>query len=439
MNIIDLFSGAGGLTEGFHKYGNHIIAQVEKDKWACETLKTRAIYYYLKHHNDLELYFEYLSQKSDYRKIDSNRQFIYNKYPVLQEKINKEIINKKFGDPFIDSEASAIQEIINSIHEAKIYNKVQDVDLIIGGPPCQSFSLVGRGRMGESVINDPRNMLFLYYKDIVNEFKPKAFIFENVPGILNAKKGEVFQQIKKEFKKIGYELLSGNSLNDLENILNFSDYGVLQHRKRVLLFGFRTDLKYSYPNFSDYKIDWKIPMNTLSAISDLPILLPGQGKDDQVVPYNATYELNDYQSLMRENSIGIMSHKARNIRETDRQIYKIAIEKSLNGAQLIYSQLPETLKTHKNQNSFLDRFKVHKIDSLPHTVVAHISKDGHYNIHPDIEQMRSFTVREAARIQSFPDNFKFEGPRTAQFVQVGNAVPPLMSEIIAQSLNEIIK
>ncbi|MCI1696639.1 DNA cytosine methyltransferase [Aneurinibacillus aneurinilyticus] len=439
MNVIDLFSGAGGLTEGFHKNGYRVVAQVEKDRWACETLKTRAIYYYLKERNDLDIYFQYLRLGAGYRNIEACRRLIYEKYPELEEKLSIEIINKKFGQPEVDPEATEITEIITSIHSAAEYNDVTEIDLIIGGPPCQSFSLVGRGRMRDAVLDDPRNMLFLYYKDIVNEFRPKAFIFENVPGILSAKKGAVFKQIKEEFSGIGYTLLSGHSENDKENILDFADYGVLQHRKRVLLFGYRSELNYHYPDFGEYKLEWNCPKSTMTAISDLPGLEPGKGEDFSVAPYPSLLGLNDYQCLMREDSIGILNHKARPIQEKDREIYKIAIERANNGLQLNYKELPEKLKTHNNQSSFLDRFKVHKMDSLPHTVVAHISKDGHYNIHPDLKQARSFTVREAARIQSFPDNFKFEGPRTAQYIQVGNAVPPLMSGMIAQSLFNFLR
>ncbi|CAM3505119.1 MULTISPECIES: DNA cytosine methyltransferase [Saccharibacillus] len=434
MNIIDLFSGAGGLTEGFHQHGHNIIAQVEKDPWACETLRTRSIYYFLKGQNDLQMYYYYLNEATNYRNIEANREIIYKKYPDLKPLLDRGILNKKFGAPHIDQEATAINEIINSIHEALLYKQINEVDLIIGGPPCQSFSLVGRGRMREAVRNDPRNMLFLYYKDIVNEFRPRAFIFENVPGILNAQKGAVFSQIQSEFNEIGYTLKSGISENHTKNIIDFADYGVFQHRKRVLLFGYRNDHALAYPDFSGVKRQWSAPVNTLSAISDLTTLKPGEGEDLKVTNYAEDTKLNDYQKFMREDSIGIINHKARSLLKTDQEIYRIAIRAAENGIQLDYRNLPDTLRTHRNQTSFLDRFKVHRANDIPHTVVAHISKDGHYNIHPDILQSRSFTVREAARIQGFPDNFRFEGPRTAQYVQVGNAVPPLMSEVIAKSM-----
>jgi len=177
-----------------------------------------------------------------------------------------------------------------------------------------------------------------------------------------------------------------------------------------------------------------------NVIGDLPSLSPGEGEDLKLIEYplQNNSELSEYQKKMRENSMGIMNHKARAVRDHDRMIYRIAIEYSNQGIQLKYNELPNDLKTHQNEESFLDRFKVHNWNEIPHTIVAHIAKDGHYNIHPDIKQARSLTVREAARIQGFPDNYKFEGPRTAQFVQVGNAVPPIMSRVIAKAVKHLL-
>ena len=274
----------------------------------------------------------------------------------------------------------------------------------------------------------------------MKEFQPKVFVFENVPGILTAKQGEIFTKIQEEFDKIGYTILSGNNSEHKKNIIDFSEFGVFQNRKRVILIGFNKEFNYPYPDFSCFAESWKETKTTKNAISDLPPLLPGQGEDLRFIEYplQSDNELSEYQKKMRKNSIGIFNHKARNIRELDRRIYEIAIDYSNRGMQLKYNELPEDLKTHHNENSFLDRFKVHNWNETPHTIVAHIAKDGHYNIHPDIMQLRSLTVREAARIQGFPDNYKFEGPRTAQFIQVGNAVPPIMSRVIAKSVKQLL-
>lgn len=440
MIVIDLFSGAGGLSEGFYEEGFKIVAQIEKEKWACETLKTRLIYHYLLKNNDLELYFEFLRKSSNYKTLNEDRKFIFKKYPELEEKIKYVILNKKFGNPANDKEATSSSEMIKEISISLRYNDATNVDLIIGGPPCQAYSVIGRSRLKESAEKDSRNYLFYYYLSIVKEFQPKAFVFENVPGILTAKNGLIFSLIQEEFDKIGYTILSGKNKDHKKNIIDFSDYGVFQSRKRVLLFGFKKEYGFPYLDLTRFAESWKESKNTKNAIGDLPPLLPGQGEDLKLMEYSSQNynELSEYQKKMRENSIGVLNHKARKIRKIDQEIYKLAIELSNKGLQLKYNELPNDLKTQKNEVSFLDRFKVHNWYRIPHTIVAHIAKDGHYNIHPDIEQVRSLTVREAARIQGFPDNYKFEGPRTSQYVQVGNAVPPIMSRVIAKAVKQIL-
>ncbi|MBE2927673.1 DNA cytosine methyltransferase [Anoxybacillus flavithermus] len=440
MVVIDLFTGAGGLSEGFHEEGYKIVAQVEKEKWACETLKTRLMYHFLKRNHELELYFDFLRRSFNYKTLDQDRIMIFKKYPELKEKMHYEVLNRKFGNPVNDPEATSSSNIIKEIEVSLKYNKGTSVDLIIGGPPCQAYSLIGRSRLKEAANRDSRNYLFYYYLKIVEEFRPRAFVFENVPGILTAKNGKIFSVIQEEFDRIGYKILSGAHPQHKNNIIDFSDYGTFQRRNRVILFGFRTELNYSYPDFSRFTEHWNEEKNTRNVIGDLPFLLPGQGADLKLMEYPEQdgQELSEYQKKMRENSIGILNHKARPIQERDREIYRIAIEYSNQGIQLKYNELPENLKTHRNEQSFLDRFKVHNWNEVPHTIVAHIAKDGHYNIHPDIEQARSLTVREAARIQGFPDNYKFEGPRTAQFVQVGNAVPPIMSKVIAKAIKHLL-
>lgn len=437
MVAIDLFSGAGGLTEGFLSEGYKFVAHIEKDYWACETLKTRIMYYYLKEKDDIQTYYDYLKQLEDYEKVEEYRKKIYVKYPELERYLNQTVLNKKFGDPNDDNDATDINIIIKLIKSSMKKEKVDKIDVIIGGPPCQAYSIIGRSRMKEKVKKDNRNYLFYYYRDIVECFKPKMFIFENVPGIFTAMNGRIFKEIKKEFLKIGYELKTNREGENEECIKDTSKYGVYQIRKRVILFGYRKELKYEYPDIKKYALKFDEKITTENAISDLNPLQPGKGEDYKLLKYNSEPK-SKYQEYLRQDSIGIFNHKARKInQERDRKIYKIAIEKSEKGEQLYYSDLPNTLKTHKNQRSFSDRFKVHGKDEIPHTIVAHISKDGHYNIHPDKKQCRSLTVREAARIQSFPDNFVFEGPRTSQYIQVGNAVPPILSKAIAMSLKEL--
>ncbi len=438
MVVIDLFSGAGGLTEGFLSEGYEFVAHVEKEYWACETLKTRIMYYYLKEKNDIELYNEYLKSSDSYMQINKNREMIYTKYPELKEILETTVLNRKFGDTKEDDDATDTKQIIREIqYSMKKLNK-NKVDIIIGGPPCQAYSIIGRSRMKEKVKKDNRNYLFYYYLDIVKKFKPKMFIFENVPGIFTAMGGKIYKEIKEKFSEIGYEIKTGKSENEEENVKDTSKYGVYQTRKRVIIFGCQKKLKYDYPDIEKYSLKFDEKMTTENAIGDLKRLQPGEGEDRKLVSYSKKPQ-SKYQEYLRQDSIGILNHRAKSInQERDRKIYAIAIKKANKNQQLYYQDLPEDLKTHKNQKSFVDRFKVHAINEIPHTIVAHISKDGHYNIHPDVNQCRSLTVREAARIQSFPDNFLFEGPRTEQYIQVGNAVPPIFSKAIAKALKDYL-
>lgn len=438
MVVIDLFSGAGGLTEGFLSEGYKFVAHIEKEYWACETLKTRIMYYYLKEKNDLEMYNKYLLSSDDYNNIEENRKVVFEKYPELKEILNKTVLNKKFGDEKKDEEATDIKEIFKLIDTSMEYLNEKKIDLIIGGPPCQAYSVIGRSRMKEKVKEDERNYLFYYYRDIVKKYKPKMFIFENVPGIFTAQEGKIFDEISREFDKIGYELKVGNNEKREENLQEAINYSVYQTRKRVILFGVRKNLNYDYPNFTKYAKKFDEEINTKNAILDLNSLKDGEGYDRKVVKYKNQPQ-SKYEEYLRKDSIGILNHRARKLNSRDKKIYQMAIEKSTKNEKLYYDELPKNLKTHKNEKSFSDRFKVHGMYDIPHTIVAHISKDGHYNIHPDIKQCRALTVREAARIQSFPDNYLFEGPRTAQYVQVGNAVPPLLSKAIAKALKDIKK
>lgn len=232
------------------------------------------------------------------------------------------------------------------------------------------------------------------------------------------------KKIKAQLRRVGYEIEPKEQ--------NARVFGVLQNRRRMIIVGWKKGTNFSYPKFQDRTSDALVE----DLLNDLPKLVPGGGKD--ISDYRSG-EYSDYLRTMklRSDDDVLTLHKARPNKERDIEIYKKAIEawNDGKGSRLNYNSLPEELKTHKNRHSFVDRFKVVEgKDHYCHTMLAHISKDGHYFIHPDIEQHRSITVREAARIQSFPDNYFFEGPRTAQFVQIGNAVPPLMAKGIAEGI-----
>lgn len=414
-NFIDLFAGAGGLSEGFIQAGFAPIAHVEIEKSACNTIKTRAAYHYLKSINKYEIYVSYLKGEIDREEL----------YKNLPEKILNSIINIPIGE-------ENNQIIHKQIHQC-LGNK--KVDLIIGGPPCQAYSLVGRSRSKTKMEGDPRNYLFVQYAEYLEKYSPKMFVFENVLGLKSAKKGYYLNEMEKLFEEKGYQI----KLFTLEA----RNFGVLQNRKRIVILGWKKNKKFNIPNLEAFKIEHNFKVNDL--LKDLPKLKAGEGKDKYLKYRTETTEYLESKSL--RNGIDILTqHIARPHREQDKQIYKIAVQKwEKEQERLNYNDLPELLKTHQNRTSFYDRFKVVAAD-LPYsqTVVAHIAKDGHYYIHPDLKQNRSISVREAARLQSFPDDYYFEGEReganrTAAFKQIGNAVPPLMAKKIAEELFEMLE
>lgn len=406
MNYIDLFAGAGGLSEGFVRSGFTSIAHLEMDEHACDTLKTRIAYHYLKAKKQLDIYNTYLQEKI-------TKEELYSSIP--QEELDT-VICEKIGISTID----AIFEKINDLKKNK------KIDLIIGGPPCQAYSTVGRSRDSNRMKYDNRNYLFKYYADFLKKYKPEYFVFENVTGLLTA--GNYFEQMKTLFesKEVGYSISW--------QVLDAMNYGVMQKRKRVIVIGRRGNNKFEFPELEKTVNKWKIRSDLFA---DLPALKPGGG--GKIMHYQAglTNYLEKFE--IRNGVEFVTQHVTRPHNERDLSIYRIAIQKwLLNGERLKYPDLPEHLKTHKNQESFLDRFKVVNPDGCSHTVVAHIAKDGHYYIYPDLEQIRSLSIREAARIQSFPDDYYFEGGRSAAFRQIGNAVPPLMAKSIAVSIKKLL-
>jgi DNA (cytosine-5)-methyltransferase 1 len=409
MNFIDLFAGAGGLSEGFIRNNFTPLAHVEIDKYACSTLKTRMGYYFLKNNGNLNVYNQYTAGEIE-------RETFYSRIP---NEVRETVINQEISD-------STIEEIFNLIDKnIERMNKTK-VDIIIGGPPCQAYSLVGRSRDPYRKERDERNFLYKQYVKFLKRYKPKLFIFENVPGILNAAKGTLFKDVKKYMDEAGYEI-------DAE-ILDASKFGVMQKRKRVIIFGWLKGLNLSYPTFEGVKHNFKVQ----DVLSDLPKLIPGESIEYGNYKGQSTEYLQQFN--IREVNDKLLQHISRTHNNRDREIYRKAIAMwNKENRRLKYNELPKSLRTHSNLKSFLDRFKVVGADQdCSHTVVAHIAKDGHYYIHPDIDQLRSLSVREAARLQSFPDNFYFEGPRTSNFTQIGNAVPPLMAEGIANKIKEAI-
>jgi len=413
LTAIDIFAGGGGLSEGFGRAGFDIINHIEKDKNAVETLRTRIIFFLLKERGLLKEYYAYLCGQI-------SREALVARYN-LENLINNNVICEEISD-------TTIEDIIQRVKLSMKMRHIRNIDVLLGGPPCQAYSLVGRARDPYNMKYDRRNYLYRYYIEFLKEFNPEIFVFENVPGLISAGKGKLFEDIKRYMNDAGYEINY--------RILNSADFMVLQNRKRVILIGWKKENNFEYPVFERMENSYRVK----NILDDMPSLKAGEGNENP-----QKYRINEINEYLRKTKIRthydrVINHIARPHRKVDLEIYKYAINKYFKGERIKYTDLPDKLQFQKNRNSFLDRFKV--IDqnaSASHTIVSHIAKDGHYYIHPDVNQLRSLTVREVARLQSFPDNYKFEGSRTAQFMQVGNAVPPLMAEKIARKIKEILE
>lgn len=395
LTFIDLFAGCGGLSEGFYKQGYHGLTHVEFDHYACESLRTRMKYY---------------------------------GYP--EDKIS--VLEKDITDEDI------VNQIKSEISESK-------VDLIIGGPPCQSFSTLGRAKDENGMKDDPRNYLFESYEKILNHFKPKIFVFENVTGLLSAKLGKE-KTVNVILKKLGrnYKLIKDPS----KMILNSCDYGVPQIRRRVILIGVRNDIKIApeeiYNNIikthytpEDNANEQENKVKFISvreAIEDLPSIKPGEGSKKAK---HLVKNWNPFLERIRDKKdIYINDHVSRTHNEKDRMRYK---EMSKN--KWTFTELLEKRPSlnHIKQRVFNNSYVVQFWNKPSRTIIAHLYKDGNQFIHPDYKQERTLTPREAARLQSFPDDFVFEGSRTQQYKQIGNAVPPLMAEAIAKSIKSTLE
>jgi len=395
FTFIDLFAGCGGLSEGFYAKNFDALAHVEIDRYACETLRDRMAYY-------------------GYSKAQINSS-------VLEADITNSDTHQK------------LEKIIG----------FKSLDLIIGGPPCQSFSSLGRAKDAKGMKDDPRNFLFEAYEEILDKYLPKFFVFENVTGLLTATiKGK--KTIDLILQRLGknYKLLE----NPSSMVLDACDYGVPQIRKRVFLLGVRKDLSvdvseiykdiiqtHNNPSkpFSQEKLHY---VTVKDAIGDLPKLLPGQGQ--QAVKFISNNSNSFLKKIRDPGQKYLYDHVCRTHNPIDRERYK---EMSKN--RWTFKELLQNRKDlqHPKQRVFGNSYVVQFWDKPARTIISHLYKDGNQFIHPDPSQERTLTAREAARLQSFPDNFMFAGSRTQQYKQIGNAVPPLMSEKIAESIRNVLE
>ncbi|WP_104735531.1 DNA cytosine methyltransferase [Hanstruepera ponticola] len=370
MNVIDLFSGCGGLALGF--------------KWAgFNTLLA-----------------------SD---VDENCEKTY-----------------KFNFPRVPF----IREDLRDISTNQIKSQVtESVDVVIGGPPCQGFSLANKNR--NKVKHDPRNELFYEFVRVVTDLQPKAFVMENVRGLLSMQKGKVIQLMKEEFENAGFGY-------DVDyKVLLASDYGVPQNRQRVIMIGIRKDLNIK-PEFPIQTHDR--PITVWEAISDLPQIKASEGEEKMAYKSHAE---NKYQAFMRQSSSAVFNHVA--MRHTKRLIDRFQVIKagqSLAHVPQEHAAVKRGKPKEKSKIVFSQNNQRLHADRPAPTIAASFQSNF---IHPYLH--RNFTAREGARLQSFPDDFIFQGMRTkmswekglSQYQQIGNAVPPLLGYAIANKINEILK
>lgn len=498
--VIDLFAGPGGLCEGFSSItdGNGcprfaVKVSIEKDPVAHRTLLLRALFRKFPRGKAPDCYYEYL------RGAITREEFMA--HPAVKDAAREAATEARCAELGL----TPPEEVDAWISEAlgKQTNWV-----LIGGPPCQAYSLAGRSRLRgkdpEAFESDKRHFLYTEYLRIIQRFAPSVFVMENVKGMLNSKHGgtHIFERILADLKEpkegLSYEIRSlvvdRDALEPKDYVIEADNYGVPQSRHRVILFGIRSDvveatsaltknprqflLRKSFPKVGVNAALAGLPpirsrlskeddshSKWLSALRKAPLSLltwhmPVREKIEPLMK-SAAKKAKGYKSagakfipmkvapgdkmpkelktwLLDDRLGGVIQHESRSHMRSDLHRYMFAscFAVSEKYAPTLRNFPPRLLPAHVNVDAesipFVDRFRV-QIGSAPSsTVVAHIAKDGHYYIHPDPSQCRSFTVREAARLQTFPDNYFFEGNRTEQYAQIGNAVPPLFARKIAK-------
>lgn len=399
IKTIDLFAGCGGLTEGFAQTGLYETrACVEWESAQCQNLAKRL--------------------KDKWNIKDANKRVI--RFDIRR---TNELINGFYDEEY--GKSDGLKSLVGS-----------HLDLVIGGPPCQAYSIAGRIRDEYGMRNDYRNYLFESYLKVVEYFKPKAFVFENVPGLLSAKPGDkpIVELIQEQFASAGYAILP-----DLRKaVIDVAEFGVPQRRKRVIILGLCKDV---YGENTDKMLDdfynkilpsyKQRNIETLrDAIGDLPGLYPT--KDVSKVQGHKTAH-----TISKQN---VKNHTSRYHNRRDIQLFAMLaadIEQGTNYyASIDARKALYTEYTGKVSN--IHKYNVLKWDEPSTTIPAHLCKDGLRYIHPDSKQARTITVREAARIQTFPDDYEFIGAMTDQYKMIGNAVPPKFAKKLALSIYKLL-
>ena len=409
-NTIDLFAGCGGLMDGFMQEGAYnTLACVEWEEYPCQTLAKRL--------------------KDRWGHENANQEVI--RFDIQR---TEELING-FDDPEYGKN-DGLDKLING----------KTVDIVIGGPPCQAYSIAGRIRDPHGMRDDYRNYLFESYIRILNHFKPKFFVFENVMGMLSAAPDgkPIVDKIHRAFHEAGYEVI-----DDFKKaVYDVADFGIPQHRKRIIILGVRKD--FFKKNEGDAELDYAKtiladfydvimpsmkglakPRTVRDAIGDLPVILPSK---EIIKQDGRKYSHTPIQSEV------VLNHSPRFHSERDQGVFKLLCEDIESGRNkyVTIDALKDLYTKVTGKVSNIHKYYVLRWDEQSNTIPAHLYKDGMRHIHPDPQQARSITVREAARLQTFADDFEFLGPTMAQYKMIGNAVPSDFAKTIAQGLHEIL-
>lgn len=418
--MIDLFAGCGGLEDGFLQTGKYEdVAAVE---WLQPQVKT------LIHRLETKWNITDASER------------------VMCFDIQKE---QELFHGWSDAAVSSSPEILPNGKESRyktgpygigkgldyFVNKASGIDIIIGGPPCQAYSIAGRVRDENGMRDDYRNYLFEHYLNVVARYRPKAFIFENVPGMLSAMPDgtPITNLITQGFDSIGYEIIS--NLRKYAKV-NSSDYGVPQHRERIIILGIDRTIcsnpqkllhEFYTKTLPSYKVKTKITVG--EAIGDLPPIYP-------ILSGNISHNRIEYQ----QPDCSVTWHRARHHSLRDIEIYRMLAEDIQSGNNLYVDSksLSNLYEEKVGAKSPIHRYHVLKKDEPSTTIISHLDRDGNRFIHYDPAQARDITPREAARIQSFDDDFDFLGNQTDTYIMIGNAVPPVLAKCVALAVSHIL-
>lgn len=395
IKMIDLFAGCGGLTEGFMQTNKYTeIASVEWLKPQVETLRKR--------------------METKWGEVDAVDRVMW--FDIQRE---AELFHGWNDDSNFESGKGLDYYV----------NESEGIDAIIGGPPCQAYSVAGRVRDENGMRDDYRNYLFEHYLSVVKRYRPKIFVFENVPGILSAAPDgiPITVKIREAFNDVGYEIIG-----DLKNaIVDASDFGVPQRRRRVIILGVNKDV-YSNPGevinnfYNRYLPEQKVEhiMTVKEAIGDLP-------------PCSPRFDEESHKKRISHDTprCGITWHIPRYSNLRDMETFRILAEDIESGKNEYNSQkISKLYEERVGSKSPIHRYHVLNPNEPSTTIIAHLYKDGNRFIHYDSKQQRTITVREAARLQSFPDDFDFVGSRGSAYQMIGNAVPVLLAKAIAEAV-----